>query len=68
MILLIIKITYPDEFCRAVNRFVVIRGSNTVRVTIQDTNTNIEEKSKVIPECTKCHPSQHLISGKVIKT
>lgn len=43
-----INITYPDEFCLAVNLFVDILGSNIVRATILAIKTKIDVKNSVI--------------------
>ena len=41
------KTTYPVEFCLAVRLFVVILGSNIVKATMHETNTNKNEKINV---------------------
>lgn len=65
---MIIKTTYPVEFWRAVNLFVVILGSKRARATIQETNTNKDENNNVIVVWKRCHPSQQTTSGNDCKT
>lgn len=48
IILLIIKMTYPVEFCLAVNRFEVILGSKRARVTMHDTQTKRKENIRMM--------------------
>ena len=58
--------TYPVEFCLAANLFVVILGSNNAKATTEEMKTNIEENKRVTAAWNKCHPCQHMISGKLI--
>lgn len=64
IILFIMKTTYPVEFCLAVRLFVVILGSNIVKATMHETNTNKNEKINVTIVWNKCHFSQQITSGK----